>query len=308
MNFKVLSFLFLSLILFCGFSKKGITTKKVTYNNHHQKMVFCVDQNQTDETINGKPFILLIHGGAWTTGLGRRQEFLSHCKYLAQQGYTAATMSYRLSPLHRYPAAPNDVKDAILWLKKNSHQFKIGSRSLNADKILLIGHSAGAHLALLTGLKEKDLSLFGIVSLAGPTDLSTKKACKICNREKRIFLHHTPPEEASPISYVRSDAPPIFIFHGDKDHIVDINQSKKLEKALKKVGAPVLLEVLPDTGHFFPFKSKDKLEVEKEILRFVTERGASFCRRFFDETHSENGAKKTEEPLPNHDAGNGLQL
>ncbi|MBX2861653.1 MAG: alpha/beta hydrolase [Vampirovibrio sp.] len=244
--------------------------KKVTYNDHNQKMVLCLPRQQTEEQAQ-KPFILFVHGGAWTKGFGSRWDFYGHCKYAARQGNPSATMSYRLSPRHAYPAAPNDLKDAILWIKNHIAEFGSKEYPFNGEQIVLVGHSAGGHLSLLVGLKEKDLPIAGIISLAGPTDLTTRKSCKLCTTGKKLFLRGASAEEASPINYAHADAPPVYLFHGSWDEIVDVSQSVSMAEKLKEAGAPVKLQVLNRKLHWFPFYSKKDPNAEKDVMDFIFE-------------------------------------
>ena len=79
-----------------------VKTKKVSYGK--KNMILCFPPEEREPEFKDKPFILFIHGGAWTPGGGSRDTFMPHCKYVAGLGYAAATMSYRLAPVHPYPA------------------------------------------------------------------------------------------------------------------------------------------------------------------------------------------------------------
>src|SRR5439155_20624493 len=128
-----------------------------------------------------------------------------------------------------------DVKAAVRWLRANAKTYKIDS-----DRIGAIGFSAGAHLACLLGVTNKDDGLEGkggnpdqssrvqcVVSFFGPTDLTLNDWTKEVEEGILIpFLGATikdKPElykKASPVTFVTKDAPPILFFHGDKDKLV----------------------------------------------------------------------------------------
>ena len=84
--------------------------------------------------------MLCIHGGGFRAG--KRESYDALCVKLAERGYVAATITYRLAPQHKFPAAVHDTKAAVRWLRANAKTYKI-----NPDKIGVTGGSAGGHLA-----------------------------------------------------------------------------------------------------------------------------------------------------------------
>ncbi len=79
---------------------------------------------------------MCIHGGGFRAG--KRDSYDALCIKLAERGYVAATVTYRLAPKHQFPAAVHDCKAAVRWLRANSDGLK-----LNPDKIGVTGGSAG---------------------------------------------------------------------------------------------------------------------------------------------------------------------
>ena len=92
-----------------------------------------------------RPAVLLVHGGGFRRG--NRQSYLPVAIRLAQRGYVAATASYRLAPRHQFPAAVEDVKAAVRFLRANADKYGI-----DPDHIGAMGGSAGGHLVLFLGL------------------------------------------------------------------------------------------------------------------------------------------------------------
>jgi acetyl esterase/lipase len=230
-----------------------ISTAK--YNAFGQLLTLYRPNGPISKTIASRPTILMVHGGAWTIGIGSRHDFSSHCLYLARQGYTVASISYRLLPKHSHPAAYNDVVDAITWLAEKTRK-----------PVLLMGHSAGGHLCLLVGLQEANLPIAGVVSLSAPTDLS--ETLPVIELEKRMFLRGITPKEVSPVLLARalaenplSSLPPFMIFHGDRDIVVPITQAYALFEALRTVGAKVNFHLMEGVGHWFPFVSETNFGV-----------------------------------------------
>lgn len=242
---------------------------KAIYNDAEQPLELYIPKPNNPHFTKHKPLVVFVHGGAWTFGLGSRRDFYSHCLQLVSKGFPVATVGYRLAPKNRYPSGYNDVQEAIYWLSKNASSYIWPGSKPQTTEITLIGHSAGGHLVLLAALKDKELPVSHVVSFAGPTDLTLLSACKVCDSEKRFFLGGASAEEASPITYARSDAPPISLYHGDSDGVVDLSQSKALYDKLTQVGASVKLKVLKGKGHWFPFVSSYNMAPDRAILEEI---------------------------------------
>ncbi len=106
---------------------------------------------ETKKNSGGAPMVLFIHGGGWTTGHARQSgafvDWPGVLASLAARGYVVASLNYRLSGEAPFPAAEQDVKAAIRWLRAHAEKYGI-----DKDKALVWGGSAGGHLAALTGV------------------------------------------------------------------------------------------------------------------------------------------------------------
>ena len=102
------------------------------------------------DTGKKKPLVLWIHGGGWKQGGTRENpgypEWTHVLAHLAARGFVVAAVDYRLSGEARFPAALDDITDALNWLRTNAALYGI-----DADNITLWGASSGAHLAALAG-------------------------------------------------------------------------------------------------------------------------------------------------------------
>ncbi len=215
------------------------------------------------------PAILFIHGGGWQ--MGDKSGYEQVIRQFASYGYVAASVGYRLAPEHPWPAQVEDVKCAVRYLRANAAEHGI-----NPDKIGAAGHSAGGHLALLLGLMNADDGLEGdgghaeasskvqaVINLCGPTDLRVWRASPEANAEAKASMgkdfedvlkdfvgtvDRSAPviAQASPITYIDADDPPIITFHGSADNVVPVEQATLLHDALEKAGIkhhkPVILE------------------------------------------------------------------
>ncbi|MFO0792227.1 MAG: alpha/beta hydrolase [Pirellulales bacterium] len=192
------------------------------------------------------PVVLFIHGGAWKSGY--RQIYHYYCVKFAEHGYIAATASYRLSGEAKFPAAVEDVKCAVRFLRANAEKYGI-----DPNKIGVAGGSAGGHLSMMIGYSSDVPELDGkggnadtssrvqaVVDLYGPTDLTTDFAKS--SGEVRAFLgkkYDEAPDAyklASPITHVTKDDPPTLILHGSIDSTVPIEQAERLVAKCKEVG------------------------------------------------------------------------
>jgi acetyl esterase/lipase len=208
------------------------------------------------------PVVVCIHGGGWRQG--KRQDMSKTIEVLAGRGYVAVTPSYRLAPDAKFPAQIEDVKASVRWLRANAKTYRINPKRIGA-----IGFSAGAHLACLLGVTSKDDGLEGkggntdqssrvqcVVSFFGPTDLTRDDWTKDVEENILVpFLGATikdKPElykKASPVTFVTKSAPPFLFFHGDRDKLVGLEQSKILAEKLQKADVSAKVIVMEGEGH-----------------------------------------------------------
>ena len=92
-----------------------------------------------------RPAILIIHGGGWRSG--DRSQHIPLAQHLAAAGYVCFTVQYRLSTEALFPAAVQDLKAAVRWIRKNARQYQV-----DTSKIAALGFSAGGQLAALIGV------------------------------------------------------------------------------------------------------------------------------------------------------------
>jgi len=219
--------------------------KDVEYKNVNGKSL-QMDFYRPKNTTETLPLLVFIHGGSWKSG--NRSDYLVYLTSFAEKGYMTATISYRLLRDSIYPAAVEDVTDAVEWLFKNGENFRY-----DPDRIVLVGGSAGAHLAMLAsyGWRSSELQnysatsahrIIAVVDIYGPADLTTDYA-----RNQRLvnaFIGHSYDEkpdlyrEASPVSYLSSSCPPTLILHGTSDTLVPVSQSDTLKARLDALGVP----------------------------------------------------------------------
>ncbi|MFH1739237.1 MAG: alpha/beta hydrolase [bacterium] len=206
------------------------------------------------------PGLIFIHGGGWKGG--SREVMKYYTVRYAERGYVTATISYRFSQEAPFPAAVSDAKCAVRWMRENAKKHRI-----DPEKIGIIGGSAGAHLAMMTGYSSDVPELEGegghagvssrvqaVLEFYGPTDLTTEFARK--QSVAREFLSGKSYEEApdlyvlaSPISHLTKNDPPTLILHGTIDTIVPIAQADKLAEKLTELGIAHVYEKFEGWPH-----------------------------------------------------------
>jgi len=110
-----------------------------------------------------RPTVLIVHGGGWRSG--NRHQHVPLAQRLAALGYVCFTVEYRLSTEALYPAAVNDLKSAVRWLRKQQKQFHI-----DTSKIVILGFSAGGELAAFVGTTNQNTDFKGNACHLGLSD------------------------------------------------------------------------------------------------------------------------------------------
>jgi len=191
------------------------------------------------------PVVIFWYGGGWTSGSKDSYRFVGAA--LAERGFVTVLPDYRLYPKARFPAFIDDGAEAIAWVQKHAQEYGGDPR-----RIVLMGHSAGAHEAAFLAYDRKRLidaginadSIVGLVGLSGPYALEPNS--DVLNT---IFAKPYTPAEWQPIRFVSSQSPPTFLAHGDADTTVSIEHAKKLRDALQANHVRVEAEFYPDKGH-----------------------------------------------------------
>jgi acetyl esterase/lipase len=203
--------------------------------------------------------VVHVHGGGWLRGSRRHPlPALGDGFYpgLAAAGLAVAAIDYRLSGEARYPAAVDDVRAAVAWVRA-----VLPGYGITPGPVVLWGDSAGGHLALLAALTGTAVTgrVDGVVAWFPVTDLTSVHGPDGDDPHTReaLFLGAPPslvPElarAASPLTHVHAGAPPVLLLHGDSDTLVPPDQSIRLAAALRDVGAPVSLVLVPGASHFW---------------------------------------------------------
>ena len=235
----------------------------------HRRQKLDIYEPLTEE--NKEIIIMFIYGGSWRSGKRSNYRFIA--PPFVSQGYTTIVPDYRLYPETQFPGFVDDIAKAMVWTHRRYEQKN------NPRKIILIGHSAGAHIVALLALDNRYLKraeastkiINGWVSLAGPHAFNPLKT----KSTKLIFKNFADTiEQTKPITFARSDAPPGLLLHGRNDKVVYAENSVLLANAIKNERGQITLKNIDGVGHIEILLSitGNKLfdtGVKQEILKFI---------------------------------------
>jgi acetyl esterase/lipase len=244
--------------------------------------------------------VVCIHGGGFRGG--DRKGWDAFCKKLAERGYVAVTVTYRLAPKFQYPAAIHDVKAAVQFLRANADKYHV-----DPDRIGAVGDSAGGHLALFLGVTadvpqfqpSADQSSFprgtgltpvgskpqprplwsfptnvqAVVSFYGPSDFTRSYGKSVDAAEVLpLWLGGNVEKErrkhilASPLYWITPAAPPTLLLHGTTDKYVAHEQAVWMHDRLKAAEVDSTLITFEGAGH--GFKGPDQSKAESATFDF----------------------------------------
>lgn len=233
-------------------SNDSVQMSNVSYgNNSQQKMDIYLPAGRSSSSTK---VIIMIHGGGWSTG--DKSDFNEYVDSLKKREPTYAifNLNYRLANApDLFPAQEMDIKAAVEFIYNKREEYRI------SDKFVLIGASAGGHLALLHGYKyTSPIKVKAVVDFFGPTEL--------------IDLYNNPPNplvppllaevtggtpvtnptiytQSSPVNFITNQSPPTIIFHGGIDIVVSPSQSILLNSKLQQAGVTHQYFTYPTEGH-----------------------------------------------------------
>ena len=251
------------------------TTKDVVYLQASGKDLH-LDVYRNTAFAGPRPVLVYIHGGAWWKG-EKPASWGGFRAYLAA-GFSVVTVEYRLTDVARAPAAVQDVRCALSWVKANAKTY-----GFDAKRVVPYGTSAGGHLALMAGMlpKTNDIDLpacrnqpkvAAILDFYGPYYLRPNLSGAFKSPSTARWIGDGPEAlwtSMSPATYVRKGQPPVFIVHGDADPVVPYEASTSLRDDLEEAGVPHRFHPVPGGVHG-KFPKEEQVKVEQDALQFLT--------------------------------------
>jgi len=190
-----------------------------------------------------RPVIVFFYGGSWNSGTRRGYGFAARA--LAAQGFLVVVPDYRLVPEILFPGFLEDGAAAVRWVRANAGRY-----GGDGERLVLVGHSAGAYNAAMLALDPRWLgadrsAIRGFAGLAGPYDFApfdTPVSIETFGRWPK-------PADTQPIHFVDAGDPPALLLHGSEDETVRPANSTSLAAALTTAGVPVEIKLYAGIGH-----------------------------------------------------------
>jgi acetyl esterase/lipase len=241
-----------------------------------------LDVWQRKDTKGSVPTLIYYHGGGWIFG-DRTGATLFFLPYL-EMGWNVVNVEYRMASNSLAPAAVEDCRCALRWVVRNAKQYNI-----DVNKIVLTGHSAGGHLALISGMLpnetgldnecygEEQLKVAAIVNWFGVSNVADIVEGANWKNYALMWMGSQPDKveiakRVSPLTYVRKGLPPVFSVHGDADPVVPYSQSVRLHAALDKAGVTNELVTIHGGGHG-QFTDEQLEDAYAKLRAFLAARG-----------------------------------
>ncbi len=227
------------------------------------------------------PVLVYFHGGAWWKG--EKPANWGGFRAWIAAGFSVVTVEYRMTDVATAPAAVQDVRCSLAWVKSNAAKYRF-----DANRVVAYGTSAGGHLAMMAGMLPagNDVDLPGcrdqpkvvaILDFYGVYHLDPSQPGAYKSPSTARWIGPVPDVTAmerkmSPATYVRKGQPPVFIAHGDADPTVAYIASVTLKKDLDKAGVPNAFETVPGGGHG-GWTPEQNTVVQLASLRFLEQQG-----------------------------------
>jgi acetyl esterase/lipase len=191
------------------------------------------------------PIVIFFYGGSWTSGEKSNYRFVGAA--LAARGFVAVLPDYRLYPAVTFPGFVDDSANAVAYVQAHANEF-----GGDPDRLVLMGHSAGAHMAAMLALDNRYLtkagvrpgSVVGLVGLSGPYALDPDT-----DTLRATFPQPTTPADWQPVQFVSDHSPPTLLLHGLTDKVVYVSHTEKLRDAMLAHKVRVETHLYPDRGH-----------------------------------------------------------
>ncbi|HSC39954.1 MAG TPA: alpha/beta hydrolase [Chitinophagaceae bacterium] len=228
------------------------------------------------------PVVINIHGGGWNHGTKESQTGFNT---FFKNGFAVANIEYRLTGQATAPAAVEDARCGLIYIIKNAKEWNI-----DLNRIVVMGGSAGGHLALMAGLLGNDhrfdgnckdvdgIKVAAIIDKYGIADVyDWAYGPNITSKSATRWLGDRANDEKfarslSPMTYVDKNSPPTLIVHGDADPTVPYQQSVALHQKFEDAGVTTRFITVPG-GHHGGFPADKNSEVNKAIIAFLQQVG-----------------------------------
>ncbi len=284
-----------------------VTTWATIAQNEFQVFTNIVYQQANDVTLHldvitagppsvSRPTVIYFHGGGWV--LGRKDGTLVHMLPYLARGMNTVSVDYRLAPQSLAPAAIEDARCALHWVYDHASEY-----GFDRSKLVVLGDSAGGHLALMTGMLApgdgfdngcdrlitdwgagpiQDVKVAAVINFFGPTDLPQLLEGPTARNFAVRWFGDEPDrmeiaKRSSPLMHVHPGLPPILTIMGDKDPSVPYSQGVSLHQALDRAGVPNQMVTIAGGGHGstppFAWTREQNLSAQGAVFSFLEKYG-----------------------------------
>jgi len=241
---------------------------------HHAETVLDILQARAP-ALKNRPGVMVIHGGGWVED-DKESMVPDFCEPFIQHDFVVANVEYRLAKSALAPAAVEDVLDAAKWFADHAAEYKV-----DPGRIIVMGASAGGHLALLTAMLPASagfgptVKIAAVIDFYGMADVPDQLEGPDRQPYAAAWIPPGPDRMAlarrlSPLSYVRKGLPPVLAIHGEADEYVPYAKSVELIKALKSAGNDAELITVSGGKHGFP--AAQMSELWPQIFKWLKKR------------------------------------
>ncbi|RZJ04043.1 MAG: alpha/beta hydrolase [Brevundimonas sp.] len=199
----------------------------------------------TGPATGSRPVLVFFYGGGWDSG--SKADYGWAAQALAARGFVVAVPDYRVVPQVIFPAFIEDAAAATAFVGRVAGQY-----GGDPDRLGVIGHSAGAHLAMMITLDRRYMAAAGApalikaaAGLAGPYDFLPFDVPSSIN----AFGRAPDPTLTQPVTFARADAPPLWLGHGTADVVVHDEDTTILCDRMKAIGGRCEAKLYPGLSH-----------------------------------------------------------
>ena len=240
-------------------SKDGISPD-VVYG-HKDGLALTMDIHEPTTKANGAGILFMVSGG-WYSRWAPPENTKPLFKPYLDKGYRMFAVRHGSSPRYSIPEAVADVRRAVRFVRKHAKRFQV-----DADRLGVLGMSAGGHLSLMLGttgddgkgdaaddLERVSSRVAAVVSLVPPTDLrvcvwDAPESLPAYRNFPALNLEMEKAGPYSPLVHVTPDDAPALVIMGGKDELVPAKHGHWIDEAFEREKVKHKLIVFPDAGH-----------------------------------------------------------
>lgn len=239
-----------------------------------------LDVYSVNDAANAEPsnanVIIFYYGGCWGACTRfTKEDYRFVAESLVDEETVVIVPDYQRYPDVLFPTLMADASATVEWAKNNVAQY-----GGDPDRLFLMGHSSGAHMAVMLALNETYLPsdtykrIRGVVGLAGPYDFLPLTS----GYQKKLFGPEANYPASQPINFVDGSEPPLMLLHGGKDWIVKEKNMVNLSKKIEAAGGQVHTKLYKELSHsgivsMLSIPLRDNATLREDVKTFVREQG-----------------------------------